>query len=141
MIDVDLTGAWHAAKAAIPHLRAAGGGSMILTSSTMGLMTLPNTGHYTAAKHGVALAAAWRAGWRWVPLPGRPARRGMAALTARVLALDQVAVAEGRDAGDDEREPRRLGGQVKHPRPHVLAEQEYPEQAGRQRVEDREPGL
>jgi hypothetical protein len=37
-----------------------------------------------------------------------------------------VAVAEGRDAGDDEREPGRLGGQVKRPRPHVLAEQEYP---------------
>ena len=28
MIDVNLTGVWHAAKAAIPHLRAAGGGSI-----------------------------------------------------------------------------------------------------------------
>ena len=37
MIDVNLTGVWHAAKAAIPHLRAAGGGSIILTSSTAGL--------------------------------------------------------------------------------------------------------
>jgi SDR family mycofactocin-dependent oxidoreductase len=54
MIDVNLTGVWHAAKAAIPHLRAGGrGGSMILTSSEMGLRGLPNTGHYTAAKHGV----------------------------------------------------------------------------------------
>jgi SDR family mycofactocin-dependent oxidoreductase len=53
MIDTNLTGAWHAAKAAIPHLRAAGGGSMILTSSTMGLMAIPNLGHYVAAKHGV----------------------------------------------------------------------------------------
>ena len=53
MIDVNLTGVWHAAKAAIPHLRAAGGGSMILTSSTAGLMAIPNIGHYTAAKHGV----------------------------------------------------------------------------------------
>ena len=53
VIDVDLTGAWHAAKAAIPHLRAAGGGSMILTSSTMGLMAQPNLAHYVAAKHGV----------------------------------------------------------------------------------------
>jgi NAD(P)-dependent dehydrogenase (short-subunit alcohol dehydrogenase family) len=44
---------WHAAKAAIPHLRAAGGGSIILTSSTAGLMAIPNIGHYTAAKHGV----------------------------------------------------------------------------------------
>ncbi len=53
MIDVNLTGVWHAAKAAIPHLRAAGGGSIILTSSTAGLKAIPNTGHYNAAKHGV----------------------------------------------------------------------------------------
>jgi SDR family mycofactocin-dependent oxidoreductase len=54
MIDVNLTGVWHAAKAAIPHLRAGGrGGSIILTSSTAGLMALENTGHYVAAKHGV----------------------------------------------------------------------------------------
>src|SRR5258707_3218880 len=53
MIDVNLAGEWHAAKAAIPHLRAGGRGSMILTSSELGLRALPNTGHYTAAKHGV----------------------------------------------------------------------------------------
>jgi (+)-trans-carveol dehydrogenase len=54
VIDVDLTGVWHTAKAAIPHLRAGGrGGSMILTSSEAGLRGLANTGHYTAAKHGV----------------------------------------------------------------------------------------
>jgi SDR family mycofactocin-dependent oxidoreductase len=53
MIDVNLTGVWHAVKAAIPHLRAAGGGSVILTSSTAGLMAIPQIGHYTSAKHGV----------------------------------------------------------------------------------------
>src|SRR6201989_3507388 len=54
MIDVNLTGEWHAAKAAIPAPRAGGrGGSMILTSSEAGLRGLANTGHYTAAKHGV----------------------------------------------------------------------------------------
>jgi SDR family mycofactocin-dependent oxidoreductase len=54
MIDTNLTGVWHAVKAAIPHLRAAGrGGSIILTSSTAGLKALPNTGHYNSAKHGV----------------------------------------------------------------------------------------
>src|ERR1700735_4862886 len=53
MIDVNLTGVWHAAKAAIGHLRAAGGGSIILTSSTAGLMAIPSIGHYTSAKHGV----------------------------------------------------------------------------------------
>ena len=54
VIDTDLTGAWHTAKAAIPHLRAGGrGGSIIVTSSMAGLMTQPNLGHYVAAKHGV----------------------------------------------------------------------------------------
>src|SRR6266436_1303140 len=54
MIDTNLTGVWHAAKAAIPHIRAGGrGGSIILTSSTAGLKGLQNLAHYTSAKHGV----------------------------------------------------------------------------------------
>ena len=53
MLDVNLKGVWHAAKAAIPHLRANKGGSMILTSSTAGILAIPNIGHYVAAKHGV----------------------------------------------------------------------------------------
>jgi (+)-trans-carveol dehydrogenase len=54
VIDVNLTGEWHAAKAAIPHLRAGGrGGSIILTSSDLGLKALQNLAHYVAAKHGV----------------------------------------------------------------------------------------
>jgi len=54
VIDVDLTGAWHAAKAAIPHLRAGGrGGSIILTSSDLGLKAAANQAHYVAASHGV----------------------------------------------------------------------------------------
>ena len=53
MIDINLTGVWHTAKAAIPHLRAAGGGSIILTSSAAGLMAYPNIAHYVSAKHGV----------------------------------------------------------------------------------------
>jgi SDR family mycofactocin-dependent oxidoreductase len=54
MIDTNLTGVWHTAKAAIPHLKAGGrGGSIILTSSTAGLMAMENLGHYVSAKHGV----------------------------------------------------------------------------------------
>jgi SDR family mycofactocin-dependent oxidoreductase len=54
MLDVNLTGAWHTAKASIPHLKASGkGGSIIFTSSTSGIRAIPNVGHYTAAKHGV----------------------------------------------------------------------------------------
>jgi NAD(P)-dependent dehydrogenase (short-subunit alcohol dehydrogenase family) len=53
MIDVDLTGGWHTVKAVIPHLRAGGGGSIILTSSAVGLKAIPNTGQYNSAKHGM----------------------------------------------------------------------------------------
>ncbi|RLV47458.1 NAD(P)-dependent oxidoreductase [Nocardioides mangrovicus] len=53
MLDVNLTGVWHAAKAAIPHLRTTGGGSIVLTSSIGGLRGSENAGHYVAAKHGV----------------------------------------------------------------------------------------
>jgi (+)-trans-carveol dehydrogenase len=54
MLDVNLTGVWHAAKAAIPHIRAGGnGGSIVLTSSTAGIEPYENLSHYTSAKHGV----------------------------------------------------------------------------------------
>jgi SDR family mycofactocin-dependent oxidoreductase len=54
MIDVNLTGVWHTAKVAIPHLKAGGrGGSIVLTSSEAGIRAYQNIGHYVAAKHGV----------------------------------------------------------------------------------------
>jgi SDR family mycofactocin-dependent oxidoreductase len=54
MIDINLTGAWHTAKAAIPHLRTGGrGGSIIFSSSLAGQIPFTTAGHYTAAKHGV----------------------------------------------------------------------------------------
>jgi (+)-trans-carveol dehydrogenase len=54
MFDVNVTGVWHAAKAAIPHIRAGGrGGAMILTSSVNGMKPSLGLGHYVAAKHAV----------------------------------------------------------------------------------------
>jgi len=54
MIDVNLTGVWNTCKVALPHLVSGGrGGAIVLTSSTAGLKGVPNTVHYTAAKHGV----------------------------------------------------------------------------------------
>jgi SDR family mycofactocin-dependent oxidoreductase len=54
MIDINLTGMWHACKAAIPHLVAGGrGGSIVITSSDAGLKAYPNLVHYVSAKHGV----------------------------------------------------------------------------------------
>jgi SDR family mycofactocin-dependent oxidoreductase len=53
MIDVNLTGVWKTVKPAIPHMIEQGSGSIILTSSTAGLVAFGNLAHYTAAKHGV----------------------------------------------------------------------------------------
>jgi (+)-trans-carveol dehydrogenase len=54
MIDVNLTGVWHTAKAAIPHLIEQGdGGAIVLISSARGLTAVPHLAHYVAAKHGV----------------------------------------------------------------------------------------
>ncbi len=53
MIDINLSGVWHTAKATIPHLKAAGGGSIIITSSDAGLFAYPNMSHYVSAKHGL----------------------------------------------------------------------------------------
>jgi (+)-trans-carveol dehydrogenase len=53
MLDINLTGVWFAAKAAIPHLKAGGrGGSIILTSSVAGLRAFEHMAHYVSAKHG-----------------------------------------------------------------------------------------
>lgn len=54
MIDINLTGVWHTAKAAIPHLKAGGnGGSIVITSSLAGLKGMGNIAHYVSAKHGL----------------------------------------------------------------------------------------
>lgn len=53
VVDVNLTGVWHTAKAAIPHLRATGGGSITVTSSGAGLKGVANLAPYVAAKTGV----------------------------------------------------------------------------------------
>lgn len=50
MIDVNLSGVWKSAKAAVPHLDS--GASIVLTSSVAGLKAYSHTGHYVAAKHG-----------------------------------------------------------------------------------------
>ncbi|KAA9155634.1 mycofactocin-coupled SDR family oxidoreductase [Amycolatopsis acidicola] len=53
MLDVNLTGVWHTAKAAVPHLVRRGGGSMVFTSSIGGLKGIMQVAHYVSAKHGI----------------------------------------------------------------------------------------
>ncbi len=54
MLDINLTGVWNTVRAGVPSVLAGdSGGSVILTSSLLGLKGRANIGHYSAAKHGV----------------------------------------------------------------------------------------
>ncbi|MEV0109784.1 mycofactocin-coupled SDR family oxidoreductase [Nocardia sp. NPDC050799] len=70
IVDVNLTGVWHVAKAVVPALIAAGkGGSIIITGSTNSVVASMNMSHYTASKHGVlglARSLAVELGNHWI---------------------------------------------------------------------------
>jgi SDR family mycofactocin-dependent oxidoreductase len=54
VIDINLTGAWHTVKAAVPALIAGGrGGSVVFIGSTEALKGAENMASYVASKHGV----------------------------------------------------------------------------------------
>ena len=52
-IDINLTGVWNTLRAGTPHLINAGGGAMVATSSTLGIVGRPFFTAYVASKHGV----------------------------------------------------------------------------------------
>ena len=53
VLDVNLKGAWNAARAVIPHLREAGGGTIVNVSSVQALASQQNVLAYTVSKHGL----------------------------------------------------------------------------------------
>jgi NAD(P)-dependent dehydrogenase (short-subunit alcohol dehydrogenase family) len=53
VVDVNLTGAWNCVRAQVPAMRRAGGGSIVITSSGLGLGAMPGHSAYVAAKSGV----------------------------------------------------------------------------------------
>jgi NAD(P)-dependent dehydrogenase (short-subunit alcohol dehydrogenase family) len=55
VIGINLLGPFYGAKFAIPHLRKAGGGSIINIASTYGLIGAPKTPAYSAAKGGLVM--------------------------------------------------------------------------------------
>lgn len=53
MLDVNLTGVWHVAKAVIPRMIERRAGSIVITASTASVQASANLSHYVASKHGV----------------------------------------------------------------------------------------
>ena len=53
MLNVNLLGAARCVQAALPHMRAQGGGHIVLFSSLNGLFSIPFQGPYSATKHAI----------------------------------------------------------------------------------------
>jgi NAD(P)-dependent dehydrogenase (short-subunit alcohol dehydrogenase family) len=53
VIGVNLTGVYHSLRAELPHLLAAGGGSIVNMASVAGILSEQAMPAYTASKHGV----------------------------------------------------------------------------------------
>lgn len=53
IVEVNILGVVHGVKAALPHLRAAGGGTLINVASVLGVAPAPYLAIYTATKHAV----------------------------------------------------------------------------------------
>ena len=54
MIEINLTGVWKTARAAVPHIiRGGRGGSVVITSSFATVRAMANNAHYSAAKAGL----------------------------------------------------------------------------------------
>ncbi|HEV3353688.1 MAG TPA: SDR family NAD(P)-dependent oxidoreductase [Acidimicrobiales bacterium] len=54
VVDVNLGGVWHGMRAAVPHMLAAGAGSVVNTASISGVRPSPGEGPYAAAKAAIA---------------------------------------------------------------------------------------
>jgi NAD(P)-dependent dehydrogenase (short-subunit alcohol dehydrogenase family) len=54
VVDVNLMGVWHGIRAAVPHMLAGAGGSIVNTASTSGVRPSPGEGPYSAAKAAIA---------------------------------------------------------------------------------------
>lgn len=53
VLGSNLTGAWHTARATVPHLLERGSGSLVFVSSIAGVKGIEHLGAYAASKHGV----------------------------------------------------------------------------------------
>ncbi len=114
VLDVNLRGAFFCCKHAVPHLRAAGGGSIVNVGSTNGIQAMPNLVAYGAAKGGLLAMTRTLAGAA-LPL-GRPQTVQDMAFAVLYLASDESSQVTGAvlnvDAGASMLPVYREGGYV-----------------------------
>ena len=92
LVRVNLTGVFHGFRAAVPHLLAGGGGSIVSTASISGTRPAAGEGPYSAAKAGV-IALTANAALEYAPtVRVNAVSPGMisTAMTAPLLALGQA---------------------------------------------------
>ncbi|MEQ1877634.1 MAG: SDR family NAD(P)-dependent oxidoreductase [Bdellovibrionia bacterium] len=53
VLETNVMGVWYGLKAVVPAMRKTGGGSIVITSSVLGLKGSPGTSGYSASKHAV----------------------------------------------------------------------------------------
>lgn len=110
LLDVNLSGAFYVLRAAIPHLRAAGGGAIVHVATLNVHRPVPNEGPYSAAKAGM-VSLTQTAALELAPdirvncvSPGIVATPLTAAITGSPAVVDAVtgAIPRGRIADADE---------------------------------------
>jgi SDR family mycofactocin-dependent oxidoreductase len=106
MLDVNLTGVWHAAKAITPHMIEQQSGAIVFIGSVLSHKHSPGAAHYTAAKHGV-LGLTKAFGFELAPYRIRVNSVAPTAV-ATEMALRQTLVAEAGVPADESLEARLL---------------------------------
>jgi len=103
ILGVNLKGAFLMSKYAIPHLRAAGGGSIVNMASVQGLQSMPRVPSYAASKGGVLSLT------RNMALDYASEGIRVNAICPGTIDSEMVRVAARAEGGDEEANVRRYG--------------------------------
>ena len=113
VLDVNLRGAFFCCKHAVPHLRAAGGGSIVNVGSTNGIQAMPNLVAYGAAKGGLLALTRTLAG-----AYARDRIRVNYLIPGWILTDSEIALQHGRGLSDDDL--RQAGAALPLGRPQTV---------------------
>lgn len=103
IIGVNLTGAFHMSKHAIPRIRAAGGGAIVNIASVQGLQSMPGVPAYAASKGGMLSLT------RNMALDYAPEGIRVTAICPGTIDSEMVRTSARAEGGDIEANLRRYG--------------------------------